>query len=259
MEALVGTTGKTSIQVASVAAHTLLDGLGGGASEAGITIFSSSIFPMNDATLATNRFSWADAAGVTTAPYAFSTSGLTKDMRKLRPIADLYNSHSAIYLTNSGGDAVHADTGNVRLNNGYTLSGSTAFYDATSTGLSLLSSAANSRKIVVAMTDGIDNASSKQATAVTAEAIAAGVPLYMVAFGDQTSVDETTMQKMATDSGGEYKRVEGTDLTGLFQSIQTGIRFQYLATFPAALASGSVLSTTVTAASLTSTRTLTIR
>lgn len=259
MASVVGTTGKTAIQIASIATHTLLDGFTSGSDEAGVTIFSSSIFPINDATLARTIFSWTDTAGVARAPYSFSATGLTKDIVRLRPIADLYNSQSAIYLSNPAGDPVHPSTGNLRLRSSYALSGSTAFYDATSAGLALLGSAGNSRKIVVAMTDGVDNASTKRSAGVIAEAVSAGIPMYMVAFGARSAVDEPTMQKMATDSGGEYKRVEGADLAGLFQSIQTGIRFQYLATFPAALASGSVLNTTVTAASLTATRTLTIR
>lgn len=259
MDSLVGSTTKTSIQVASIATHTLLDGLSVAGNEAGIVIFSSSIFAMNDATLASKSFTWADASGTVVPAYSFSATGLTKDMSRLRPIADLYDSKSAIYLANPKGDAVNAATGTLRLKSTYALSGGTSFYDATSRGLSMLSAASNGRKIVVAMTDGMDNESTKSVDTVIAEAKTAGVPLYTVAFGAATAVNEKVMQRMATESGGEYKRVEGIDLTGLFQSIQTGIRFQYVVSFPAAFASGTALDTSVSAAGLTAKRTLTVR
>jgi hypothetical protein len=73
----------------------------------------------------------------------------------------------------------------------------------------------------------------------------------MVGFGQAGSVDDATMQNVATQTGGQYKLVAGTDLTGLFQSIQTGITYQYLARLSATPASGSTVSITVTPAGMT--------
>lgn len=264
MYGTVGTTGKKAIQLASYATHELLGGLTSGSDEAGIVIFDNRVTTIDTTTLAdTSRFKWGNASGASaSSPYALSASGLTTTMSQLRPIADLYNPSSQIYYTNrsvSTADAVHADTGTLRLLGGYPWGGSTAFYNATSAGLTQLAQASNTRKIVVAMTDGEDNASSKSMATVITEAKTAGVPLYTVAFGTSTSVDETSMQKMAQDTGGEYKRVEGADLTGLFQSIQIGIRFQYVSKFSAALASGSTLETTVNSSGVSATRSLVVR
>lgn len=111
----------------------------------------------------------------------------------------------------------------------------------------------------MALTDGQDNSSSASLDQVVAQATAAGTPLYTVGFGSSTEVNETEMQAMADATGGEYKRVEGADLTGLFQSIQTGIRFQYVAGFASAFASGTVVGTTITAYGKTVSRELTVR
>lgn len=255
MSSTVGSTGKTAIQLASAAFHELLDGLSSGQAEAGAVIFGSSSTVINDAALA--ALQWTDANGVAVSPYQLgSSSGLVSDIKKLRPVADLYNDESKLYP--GGTDDVHPDTGNLHLAT-QAYGGSTAFFDGTSDGLGMLSAASNTRRIVVAMTDGEDNSSSETSVSVIAKAKAEGVPLYLVAFGDEFSVDEPTMQDMAQQTGGEYKRVEGDDLAGLFQSIQTGIRFQYVSSFPAAFASGTTLSTTVTAGGKTATRTLTIR
>ena len=238
-----GSMGGDPIRIASKAGHVLLDGLQSGADEAGVVIFDDSIVKIDDTALA--KLTWTQN-GASSSPYQFSASGLTTDLAKLRPIIDLYNRSSQIY-SSSNQDPVNPATGNWRLASSYPWGGSTAFYTATQTGINLLDQAKNTRRIVVAMTDGMDN-SSYPNTADSAIALAnsKGIPLYTVAFGVSASVDEKTMQRMASETGGEYKRVEGTDLTGLFQSIQTGITHQYVAHLSTAPASGSTLSITVT-------------
>lgn len=258
MYELVGQTAKTKLQIASAAAHELISGLNAGADEAGMTIFDDAVFTMNDATLASNVFVWGDNTGKSTAPYTVSAGGLTKDIGRLHVIADLYDRFSQIYLP-GGADPVHPSTGNVRLLSWYPFGGGTSFFDATSSAAAQLKAGANARRIVVAMTDGVDNSSTKTAATVVGEAKAAGVPLYMVAFGSLGSVDEPTMQTMAQQTGGEYKRVDGIDIAGLFQSIQTGIRFQYVASLAKAPAGGSTLTATVKASGQSVTRDLLIR
>lgn len=254
MGAMVGTTGKTRNQLASLAAHELLNGLSNGSDEAGVVLFGSGVTTVNDATLAT--LNWLDDAGNAAAPYTFSATGMTSTIPSLRTIADLYNTSSSIYLYRT--DPVHPDTAPLHLR--YPpFGGATSYFDATAAGLTLLSTARNPRRIVVALTDGQDNSSSASLDQVVAQATAAGTPLYTVGFGSSTEVNETEMQAMADATGGEYKRVEGADLTGLFQSIQTGIRFQYVAGFASAFASGTVVGTTITAYGKTVSRELTVR
>jgi hypothetical protein len=256
----VGTTGKSRYQVAALAAHELLNGLTTGADEVNVTLFSTSIFPMNDATLAT--LTWVDAAGAAIPDYAFSVTGKTQNIASLRPVIDAYNPSSQIYRSNASSttaDPVHPDTGNRRISNSYPYSGSTAFYDGTIAGVNALTGALNPRKIVVSMTDGQENASRATLATVISTAKAQNVPVFTVAFGAASQVDEVDMQAIADQTGGQYKRVEGLDLAGLFQGIQTGIRFQYVATLAATQASGTVLTITLNRGATPVTRTLTIQ
>lgn len=263
MDSLVGTTKKTRTQLASYATHILLDGLASGGNEAGIVIFDSKVTTLNNASLATTAFKWANNSGTASAnPYTVSSSGMTDQISLLRPLADLYNEYSTIYYSNrnsTSADAVHASTGTLRLLGSYYWGGGTAFYNGLSAGVTQIKAGSNPRKIVVAMTDGQDTSSSKSKTTVIQEARTAGVPLYTIGFGSASEVDETSMQDIAQQTGGEYKRVEGTDLTGLFQSVQIGIRFQYVSQFSGTLQSGATLSATVTAGSDTVTRQLTLQ
>jgi von Willebrand factor type A domain len=260
MGALVGTTGKSRYQVAALAAHELLNGLQTGADEANVTIFSSRIFPMNDTTLA--ALNWVDTAGLAIPDYTFSATGKTQTIAALRPVIDAYNPRSQIYRSNATSttaDAVHPDTGNRRISSSYPYSGATAFYDGTITGINALTGALNPRKIVVSMTDGQENASVATLPTVISTAKAQNVPVFTVAFGAASQVDEADMQAIADQTGGQYRRVEGLDLAGLFQGIQTGIRFQYVATLGAVQASGTVLTITLTRGGTPVTRTITIQ
>lgn len=253
----VGTTGRSRYQVAAIAGHELLNGLTTGSDEINMTLFASRIFPMNDFTLAS--LSWTDLAGVITPAYTFSTTGTTRTVAALRPLVDAYNPQSAIYRRNTTGDAVHPDTGTRRIGSSYAFGGNTAFYDGTLQGITNLSTAVNPRKIVVAMTDGQENASRSTLEQVIQAAITQGVPLFTVAFGSASSVNEANMQAMADRTGGQYRRVEGIDLAGLFQGIQTGIRFQYLAALGSTPVSGSVVTITLSRGAVPVVRTVTIR
>lgn len=259
MSSYVGTTNRTRYQVAALAAHELLNGLTSGSDEANITLFSSRVIPMNDAALA--ALTWVDTAGATVPDYTFSVTGRTQNIAALRPVVDAYNPHSQIYRNNGTGsttDPVHAATGTLRIAGSYPYSGSTAFYDGTIAGVNALTGALNQRKIVVSMTDGQENASTARLPAVISAANAQGTPVYTVAFGRASEVDEVSMQAIADQTGGQYRRVEGTDLAGLFQGIQTGIRFQYVATLAAPPAAGTVLTITLTRGTPV-TRTLTLQ
>ncbi len=256
----VGTTGKTRYQLAALAAHELLNGLQTGADEASVTLFSSRIFTMNDATLA--NLNWVDTAGVAIPDYSFSVTGRTQTMAALRPVIDAYNPSSQIYRANANNgaaDAVHPETGNRRISSGYPYRGNTAFYEGTVAGIDALNGALNTRKIVVSMTDGRENASNVTLQNVITAANAQRVPVFTVAFGDASEVDEPNMQAIADQTGAQYRRVEGVDLAGLFNGIQTGIRFQYVATLDAVQASGTVLTITLTRGATPVTRTIPIQ
>lgn len=254
-------TNKTQQQIAALAAHALLDGFRSGVDEAGVVMFGSSEKIINDTVL--SALNWVTPDGQARNPYTFSTTGLTSSMPSLRPVVDLYNSRSKIYRSNRTStlaDEVHPDTGDWRVSSSSSAlpSGATAFYDATSAGLSLLDGARHPRRLVVAMTDGQNNSSTKTLPIVVAEARAKGIPVYAVAVGKATDVDEADLQSLAQQTGGDYRRVEGTDLTGAFQGIQTGIRFQYLTDLASAPISGQTVVVSVSRGGLKVSRSLLI-
>ena len=261
---------RATLSYAAQATHSLLDGLStAGVNEAGIVLFSSTLLTMNDATFAAPPFAplWATPSGAAApAPYAFSATGLTSQFAQLRPVVDLYNAYSDIYLSSAGnGDDMNAATlaSNVRLSGQYVTEqaineGGTRLFDGISAAVALLGNATNERKIVIAMTDGKDTASSlSTAASVVAQAKAAGIPLYLVGFGNQ-EIDQPTMESMAQQSGGQYRRTEG-DLTGLFNSILADLSFQYVAQLASPPVAGSTVKVSVTQGGETVTRELLIR
>ncbi len=260
---------RATLSYAAQATHSLLDGLStAGVNEAGIVLFSSTLLTMNDAIFAAPPFAplWATPSGAAApAPYAFSATGLTSQFAQLRPVVDLYNAYSDIYLSSAGnGDDMNAATlaSNVRLSGQYVTEqaineGGTRLFDGISAAVALLGNATNERKIVIAMTDGKDTASSlSTAASVVAQAKAAGIPLYLVGFGNQ-EIDQPTMESMAQQSGGQYRRTEG-DLTGLFNSILADLSFQYVAQLASPPAAGSTVKVSVTQGGVTVTRDLAI-
>lgn len=240
--------------LAARAAHALLDGLAAGKDEVGLVYFNSNVYTMNDITLADNytfisRSDYIDHATSTPVPFSFSATGLSSDFAPLHTLIDANEgARSGLYiwnLNNPVASPLHTQTRTDILLSNYPGSGSTAFYDGTAAGIELLVQGQNARKIVVALTDGEDNSSTNTHPQVIEKAKTAGIPLYTIAFGSEHDVNETVMQQMAQDTGGEYKRVNSADITGLFQSIQTGIRFQYLGTLAAQPASGQTLTITL--------------
>jgi VWFA-related protein len=83
--------------------------------------------------------------------------------------------------------------------------GETALFDATYEAvMALEAERPPGKRAVVALTDGIDNSSRRRVDEVIARAKEAKVPLYMLGFGRKGELDEKVMQRMASETGGEY-------------------------------------------------------
>lgn len=83
--------------------------------------------------------------------------------------------------------------------NGLFANGGTAFYDAISSGLDQVRNA-EGIKVVIALTDGKDNASRKTLSSVISKAQADNIPVYVIGLGD---VDKTVLKKLANQTGGQ--------------------------------------------------------
>ncbi len=234
--------------LASIAAGSFVQGKGS-SDEVAMIVFDDAVTTINNSFLAVQTFT--DSNG-TARTFTLSDDGFSTDASKLTSLADLYNVYGATsascwysgtlasycYPYLSGGDAT------LRRTSLYPWNGMTAVWKATDQGVDLVRTRSNPRKYVVAMTDGVDNSSgSITSSTLITKAVAAGIPVWMVAFGDSSSVNETEMQQVATQTGGSYFRRETNDIVGIFQGIQSSIRFQYTATLSGvSLTSGQVVT-----------------
>lgn len=238
------------------AAHSFVDGLeaGSGQDELGSVIFSTSVTTMNSTTF-NSLLNPMDR--VTRQPVQYDLgNGLSTDLQKQRLVLEAYLG-SAVFLYQYDADqlpdpwewfgvAPHAASPqNLLLRSSYPWGGGTALYDALGASLQLLDQASRQRRIVVALTDGIDTFSTSSRQDVITMAAIRGIPLYLIGLGPTDDIDETGMKDMASASGGEYKHASGRDLSGLFQGIQTGIRFQYVGTLDTMPASGDSIELTL--------------
>lgn len=99
--------------------------------------------------------------------------------------------------------------------------GETALFDAVYTGIAALEAdGATGKRAVVAMTDGIDNTSRRRVEEVIERAKDADIKLYLLGFGRKSEIDHATMQRMATETGGEYFHAVNKDkLLEIFEAL----------------------------------------
>ena len=227
------------------AAHQFLDGKKP-TDEVALTFFSSTVYPITDASFA-NRFKTADNA---ITGYTFSADGFTTDSAKLRLPVDHYNRESALWSTALSAAALHPATTatGLKVNGSYPYSGSTAMFSATTDALKRLENRPIARKIVITLTDGENNSGSATLATTTAAAKAAGVPVYTVGVGldsSSTSKAATDLRSLATNTGADFAFVDGTDLVGLYAGLQTAIRFETTLTIGQELAIGQEVAVSI--------------
>lgn len=214
-------------QLAARAAHTFLDQKSAN-DEVATQLFSSNIFFMNQETI-DDRLSLVDELGADV-QYTLSTDGFVTDESRMRFVIDAYNRESDFY--SSGDDLRHPDSpSDITISNGYRFSGATALYDAIGESIAILDNRGSERPIVIAMTDGSNNSSARSEEEVIQEAIASNVPVFTIGFGGSTRTDSLT--RIAEQTGGTFFNVESIDISNAFQSIQTGIVFQYISSLTA--------------------------
>lgn len=214
----------TRERLTAIASHTFLDNVAAG-DETAVVIFGSSVQFVDDALLA--NIDLVDTDSNALAAYTFSENGYTSNPTQLRFIIDAYNSDSKLFGENKIDDK-HPDTPDVLISGFVPWGGLTALYDAISTGIEKTGARANARKVVIAMSDGVNNASVKDIDEIIAEANTANIPVYTVSY---EAGDTDAMKQIADETNATTFVVNGADLSGAFQSIQTGITFQYVAGF----------------------------
>lgn len=215
-------------QLATIAAHQFLSQKAADDAVA-LSIFSSRVYFLDQETL-DRELPIQNSDGESLA-YVLSDDGFTTDASRLRFLVDAYNRQSQLYRGETG-DAVHPDTPtNIELQSPYyPFSGTTHLYEAVQDALDKLAQRGSSRPVVVAMTDGQDNGPGDEDDAIEL-AKSYGIPIYTVGMDSDRAEDE--LLRVADETGGAYFNVTSTQIGDAFQSIQTGIIFQYLASVPA--------------------------
>ncbi len=103
--------------------------------------------------------------------------------------------------------------------------GYTSFYDGVIEGINSISSQKD-KKIVIAISDGYDNASQNSSADVLKEAIDKNVSVFTVGFGP--NIDESRMRYLAERTGGKYYHIYKTEeFAKVFEDIYTRINSYY--------------------------------
>ena len=130
------------------------------------------------------------------------------------------------------------------------LAGSTALWDAIYT-TSANSFPANTRKILVLLSDGNDTASRAELRDAVKNAVNAGVEVYAIGIGDERmgGVNKDELRKLSERTGGEAFFPEKVkDLERVFAQIQQSLRSRYEITYrgPAAVGKSPKIKVQVT-------------
>lgn len=107
--------------------------------------------------------------------------------------------------------------------------GGTRFYAATREAIRALEDVPG-RKVVLALTDGLDGGGQIELQATIAEAQAAHVPVYTVGLGNE--LDRNGLERLAEQTGGDANfSPNAAQLQALYQSIASGLRNEYALTY----------------------------
>jgi Ca-activated chloride channel homolog len=125
--------------------------------------------------------------------------------------------------------------------------GGTNLWDAAVDSVNLLKAATGENKLVILLTDGINNASSNEPGDVIEVANQNTVSVYSIGLGKD--VDDQELLDISSTTGGTYNQVdEAQDLIGLYDSIFNASRASgcIAVTFLPVPSAGTVLSGTLT-------------
>jgi len=83
--------------------------------------------------------------------------------------------------------------------------GETAVFDAVYSAIATLEAEnPKGKRVVVALTDGVDNSSRRRVDEVIERAKEAKIPIYMLGFGRTGELDVDVMKRLADETGGQY-------------------------------------------------------
>ncbi|ANS85677.1 hypothetical protein VSVS12_01911 [Vibrio scophthalmi] len=226
------------------------------ADEVAVIPFSSGVSLVNN-TLLTDSLNLEDSSGANLV-YNYSDDGFITDKDKLHFAVDLYNPNSDLWYSRYNYDGRHTDrTDSVASAGvGYLWGGGTNLELAINESVAKVSNRNNTIKRVFVMTDG-DSWFSDRAAVISA-ANANNVIIHAVAVS--ASANETDLTEIADQTGGSYNKIiDEQNVTGIYSSLQTTIKYAYVATLGAPLQSGDSIKLSLTVNGETVERTLTVQ
>lgn len=226
--------------------------------------YNGTQIPSGSVTVSTASSSGQSISSSLVLDYSGSMSGYTGDL-ETAAVSFVNNMQSAdrgeVIKFDDTIQHVQAYTGDknalrTAITNTVSLSGLTAFYDATYLGVTNTIPESGQRA-VVAFTDGQDNSSTHSMSELIQYARNSGIPIYTIGFG---SADSTTLQSIATQTNG-LCAIAGasTDLSTIYQRIAGILNNTLIITWPSFVyQSGATITITVTYACGTGTYTSTV-
>lgn len=248
----------TRLRLSALAAHAYLDNVSAG-DETGMVVFDRNVDFINDNAI--ERLFTLRDANSEVASYTFSADGFTTEPASLRFVVDAYNFYSTLHTQRDFGyDEKHPDSPALQVTS-YPWDQGSAIYDAIVEGLNRVALRTNSRKILIAISDGQDSRSSETEQTVINDAVAKGIPVYTIAYGKVPNpvlggANVETMQNIASATNATFFLAGSLDLAAVFQSIQTGINFQYIAALSNVVAEGDSVELVLDYNGISATRTL---
>ncbi|MGX1925217.1 vWA domain-containing protein [Vibrio sp. NH-7] len=224
------------------------------ADEIGVMAFDSSVELINNALLAQYNLYDENDADIT---FDYSDENFVIDKAKLHFAVDMYNPTSPLWMDNFY-DAKHTGrTDNVdSIGSGYRWGGGTELEGAINDSLTALQQRSNAIKRTFVMTDGNSSFDDRQALIDTA--VANSIPVHAIAVG--AGANETDLKVIANQTGGTYyKIVDGQNLVGIYSSLQTTIKYAYLAKLNAPLQAGDEVKLSLEINGETVERTITLQ
>jgi Ca-activated chloride channel homolog len=120
--------------------------------------------------------------------------------------------------------------------------GSTAIWDAVWVAAEKLGAAADSRRLVVLITDGYDTSSKRKVSDAADAAVRAGAAVYVVGIGDEYygGVNKGELRKLAERTGGRASfPAKAPELRESFAELSYELGSQYVVTYSPAAANGA--------------------
>lgn len=223
--------------------------------EVAIIPFDSTVNLINNQFL--EKFDFLDSND-SSLSYDYSESGFLADKAKLHFAIDMYNPHSGLWKYKSQYDQPHVGRADniASLGRSYEWGGGTDIEDAINDSLDALITRSNAIKRVFVMTDGQSSFYNRADLIDTAKQNS--IPVHSIALG--TSANETDLKVISEQTGGTfYQVIDPTDIVGIYSSLQTTIKYAYLAALNTPLQPGDVVKLSLEINGETVTRELTIQ